>query len=457
MTYLFVDTNIFLHYKFFIEIPWQTIFRNEFEIVLAPVVMDELDKHKRHPNPKTASRAKKVLTKIEEINDQPGSYPFRYIYKRPSQDTFDQYQLDRKEQDDCILAVMLEFKSQHPNDQILLISNDTGPRFRAASLGIEAAKLVEDYLNPTEKTEEQKQIQKLTQEIFVYKNKIPKVSLCFKDDAIHYQYKLKPILDTTEAFISLRMASIKEKYPPLVWEDPELAQAKLAEELKSQPKGTPLEEAFKSNRLLSGLQMNNSVSKEQVENFNKDNNDFVEKYRQYLGKQFTLSVIKSLSLPIAIQMKNEGNVPALDIDIWLHFPDGFELYSVGDYPKKTKEPKPPYRPKHRYDTGLMIVPSISSVYSSGTGSIPNINFNQPTIRKTNSYEVDFHINSLKHFQSHDLERLIVVFPSYEKIKNFTIDYEIVIGNVPEPVVGKLSVKAELDGGDNVAAPSNLKQ
>lgn len=202
--------------------------------------------------------------------------------------------------------------------------------------------------------------------------------------------------------------------------------------------------------------MTNSVSKEQVENFNKDNYDFFEKYEYYLRKEFTLNVIKSLSLPITIKMKNEGNVPALDIDIWLHFPDGFELYTNNNYPKKPKEPKPPYRPKHRYDTGPMLIPSIVPVYGSGTGSMPDINFNEPTIRKTNSYEVDLHVKSLKHFQSHEFERLIVVFPSYEEIINFTIDYKIVIGNVPEPIVGKLSVKATLAGGDNDSVPTNLK-
>lgn len=443
MTYVFVDTNIFLHYKFFIELPWQTIFNDDFEIVLAPVVMDELDKHKRHQNPKIALRAKKVLAKIEEINTQPGSYPFRYVFKRPSQDTFDQHQLDRKEQDDCILASMLEFKPEHPGYNIILVSNDTGPRFRAASLGIDATKLAEEYLIPIEKSEEQKQIEKLSQEVAKYKTQTPKVSLCFKDGAIRYEHQMKEILETSEAFLSQRMAVIKEKHPPLVWEDPEIARAKFTEELKSQPKGTLFGEALKSSKLLSAFPLFNSVSKDQVENFNKENNDFFGMYEHFLRKLFTLNVIKSLSLPIAIQMKNDGNIPAVDIDIWLHFPDGFDLFNTDNYPKKPKEPRPPYRPKHRYDTGPMFVQNIGSLYNDGPGSMPNINFNGPTIRKTNSYEVDFHVKSLKHFQAHDLEHLIVVFPSYEEIINFTIDYKIVISNVPEPIVGKLSIKAGL--------------
>jgi rRNA-processing protein FCF1 len=448
MTYLFVDTNIFLHYKFFIEIPWQTIFSDQYEIVLAPVVIDELDKHKRHQNPKIASRAKKVLSKFEEIMNAPGPFPLRYIFNRPLQKTFDHHQLDRKEQDDSILATILEFKAKYPDDSIKLISNDTGPRFRAASLGIEAVKLDDEYLVPAEKTEEQKLIQKLTLENGTYKNKIPKVSLCFKDGVNHFTSQLAKVQETTEEYLSSKLAALKEKYPLLVWEDPQIANTKFSEALKSQPKGTTLDEALMSSKFVSALQTHNALPKERIDKYNKDLNDFFVRYKQYLKQKFTLKVIKSLIIPIDIQMKNDGNVPAEDIDIWLHFPDGFELLNKDECPKKPKEPKPPYLPKHRYDYGHSYIPNIGSIYSSDQGYKPNLNLNEPTIRKTNSYEVDIHYKSLKHFQSHDLDQLIVVYASYEKIINFSIDYKITIGNVPEPVLGQLFVKAELGNIEN---------
>jgi rRNA-processing protein FCF1 len=452
MTYLFLDTNIFLHYKFFIEIPWQKIVSDEYQIVLPPVVMDELDKHKRHQNPKIASRAKKVLSKFEDIVNDTGSFPLKYIFKRPSRETFDLYQLDRNEQDDCILATILEFKVQYNDASIKLISNDTGPRFRAASLSIAAVKLDDEYLVPIEKTEEQKQIQKLTQEISAYKNRIPKLSLCFLDGSNFYSHHLRPLQETSEEFLSSSFAALQELYPLMVWEDPEIGKAKYLEDLKSQLKGNPFEMSLKSSVFHSGFGTMYSISKDQVESYNKDLDDFFEKYKLYVKNQFALKVTKSLSLPIDIKIKNTGNVPALDIDIWLHFPDGFELFSTDEYPKKTMEPTPPYRPKHRYDTGPMFIPNIGSLYNSDRGYAPRINFNEPTIRKTNSFEVDIHYKSLKHFQSHDLDRLIVVYPSFEEIINFTIDYRLVISNVPEPVCGQLSVRAEVISDSNLQVP-----
>ncbi|RYE05509.1 MAG: hypothetical protein EOP44_04550 [Sphingobacteriaceae bacterium] len=66
MTYLFLDTNIFLHYRAFDEIKWQEQFPDigEYKLIIASVVIDELDKHKQNPNRKLATRAKKILSKI---------------------------------------------------------------------------------------------------------------------------------------------------------------------------------------------------------------------------------------------------------------------------------------------------------------------------------------------------------------------------------------------------------
>lgn len=47
-------------------------------------------------------------------------------------------------------------------------------------------------------------------------------------------------------------------------------------------------------------------------------------------------------MPINIQMHNNGNAPANDIDVWLHFPDGFFVLRKDQYMKKPREPKPPY-------------------------------------------------------------------------------------------------------------------
>lgn len=123
MTYLFIDINISLYYKFFVEIPWSELFGNPYKIVLAPVVVDELDKNKRHPNSKISSRARKVLKRFEEVVKLPTSFSLQYVTQRPLVETFQKHLLDRQQQDDSILASIIEFKKDHQNDEIIFVAN----------------------------------------------------------------------------------------------------------------------------------------------------------------------------------------------------------------------------------------------------------------------------------------------------------------------------------------------
>lgn len=79
---------------------------------------------------------------------------------------------------------------------------------------------------------------------------------------------------------------------------------------------------------------------------------------------------------------------------------------------------------------------------SRASSPPEINFSRPEIRKTNSYEVDIHFKNLKHFNSVNIDELLIVYPSILGVINFTIDYKITANNIPDQIVGKLSVVAK---------------
>lgn len=437
MTYVFVDTNIFLHFKFFNDIPWGKLFGDPFKIVLAPIVVDELDKHKRHPNPKTSSRAKKVLSLFEQIVQSPHIFPLQYLKKRPDLETFQKFQLDRQEQDDSILATIIEFKEQHPKDDIVFISHDTGPRFRASSLDIRAAQLPDDLQNPNEISEEQKQIVKLTQENNRLKNAIPKLALRFKDGSTIFNHKFDSFDDRNKAIIEAEFETVNAKYPALTYDDPIKKKKTIEEKLEAT---TNIVEKFQLISLQNTFGIND-LSEDQVKDYNKLLEDFLKKYKTYIEQKYKFQKIVALTLPIDIEMHNEGNAPATDIDIWLHFPDGFYLTDKDSYPTKPKKPDPPYKPKHKFDFGNIAFPSFPSAGASEdyrSLSTP-INFSKPEIKQTNSYEVNVHFKSLKHFHSISIDPLFVIFTSSSKIINFTIDYRITTNNIPNQIQGTLSI------------------
>src|SRR5689334_5117705 len=103
MHYIFLDTNIFLHFIEFEQINWNEVLNenNEIIIAFAPIVIDELDKHKYNKNQKISGRIKKLLPKIEDLIEGHVSskYGIRHVDRRPNEATFSEYSLDRSEQD----------------------------------------------------------------------------------------------------------------------------------------------------------------------------------------------------------------------------------------------------------------------------------------------------------------------------------------------------------------------
>jgi len=438
MTYIFVDTNIFLHFRFFVEIPWGKLFSKEYQVVLAPVVLDEIDKHQRNNNPKIATRAKKVLLRIEQLVANPVEFPIQYITKRPHLKTFQKFQLDRQEQDDCILAAIIEFRVRHPNDEIIFVSNDTGPRFRASSLGIKSSQLPDELQNPIEDSEEIKRIKTLTQENNKLKNALPKLSLTFEDDSLVYKHKLGSEVQSEHEFVASHYEVMSKEFSFLTYEDPEVKRRE--QQAKFDPNAS-LSEQIRHMGFNDILGFD-SLTEKQVDDYNKHLVVFQRNYRSHLKDTYLFDKITALTLPIKIKMHNKGNAPASDIDIWLHFPDGFTVINEYEFPLKPKESAPPFKPKHRLDFGTLnhiYTPNLHNL--SQSVSLPTMNVSRPEIRKTNSYEVDIKHISLKHFQHTSLDTLLVIYPSFSDVISFTIDYKIIANNVPEPVTGSLSVIA----------------
>jgi rRNA-processing protein FCF1 len=64
MKYLFLDTNVYLHYMDFEQIDWKELIDSDFTIVVPPIVIREIDKHKDNNRGKIQSKAKAVSKKF---------------------------------------------------------------------------------------------------------------------------------------------------------------------------------------------------------------------------------------------------------------------------------------------------------------------------------------------------------------------------------------------------------
>ena len=429
MQYIFLDTNIFIHFVDFEQIDWTSITNSPDVIVitLAPIVIDELDKHKYNKNQRISRRVKKLLPKIESSFDNPEKlrYQIKLVETRPSEITFIENNLDKAEQDDSLLAAILEFKKKITNlDKIIYITNDVGPRLKAKSLNISVQKLNEEFLLPIEPDELEIKNLTLQKELHELKNKTPDVKLCFLDKSNLKIFKRENLEYSKEEFIKKEIELVKKETPFLVYNT-------LKKDIHKKPLLT-----FAKHTLFS-------LSESQVNDYNKELNEYFTKCENYANELFVAFDFRNHSIKIEFLLVNTGTAPAHDIDIEIHFPDGFELITENDLPMLKKKPIPPYKPKNITDYNFHINPIARSIINPASNfDMGSIKLNQPTIKKTNSYNVSYHLNSLKHNQNFELEPLYAKFNNIGSAKGFKIEYKLIISNLASQVVGQLNINLQ---------------
>ena len=422
MNYIALDTNIFIHFKDFDQIDWKSLtsINDSFTIIIPPVVIDELDKHKYNKNPKISRRVKRILPKIENfIGKTQPDFNLKLIASRPGNKTFADNQLNKDEQDDCLLASLLEFRNQiDKDDRLVYITFDTGPRLKAQTLSIDCLKIPETLILPNEPDENEKKNKELERELSKFKNQMPKVVLGFIDNDFLFKVEKKRELKSKELFISESINKLKEQYNYLQKQTFENS----------------------TNNLLKVLDFY-GLGDDQISTYNAQLDTFFEKYEAYYSSIYNRIVYQNDCVEIKLRIRNDGTAPANDIDVKLHFPDGFTLHIEKGLPKLLSEPTPPYLPKNRFD----IQSRGYNLPIFGNNSIKQpsvIDLNAPNIVKTNSYDVGFHLMNLKHNQDFEFETLFLKYEDRYSAKNFTIDYKVMVSNYPEVISGKLNVLME---------------
>ncbi len=145
---LFLDTNIYLHYTFFAEIPWEKIVEaEEVFLVVPPIVLSEIDKHKySHSSSRIRERAAKVARKYAELIDgdehlRPG---VRIVFQAVEPTDFESHQLVRESQDDRLLASILGYMKENPTSEIILVTSDIGLKVKSKTRNIRTLSLPDD-------------------------------------------------------------------------------------------------------------------------------------------------------------------------------------------------------------------------------------------------------------------------------------------------------------------------
>jgi hypothetical protein len=172
---------------------------------------------------------------------------------------------------------------------------------------------------------------------------------------------------------------------------------------------------------------------EKIREYNQALQVFYLECRNYYQEVLEYNESKFLIFEIDLVIENIGNSPATEIDLFMHFPDGFEIRDKNDFNSRPRQPQPPT--PSQFGMGA---PSLEFLAHQPHFFPKNdLNFSPLKIKKTNSYDVTTAIKYLKHFHKEEY-KCYIKFERFEDIKGFTIDYAITAGNLTHKEVGMLN-------------------
>jgi hypothetical protein len=224
---LFVDTNAFIQVSDLKDRPWRDLFPGvtAVDLMVVDAVIGELDEHKISTNERRRTLARLALQLIDKASLEPeralvlkdAPVRVRLVISNNARVDWSVYpNLDPTNPDHQLVAEALS-----SNCGAAVFSHDTGPLIRARIAGIEAYKPLDDWLLPTEQTNDQRKIKQLEREARESK---PNIVAAFEsiDDTTSEIQVVIPILQPLDPEIANRLANdylnehpqAKLKYPP---------------------------------------------------------------------------------------------------------------------------------------------------------------------------------------------------------------------------------------------------
>jgi hypothetical protein len=422
----FLDTNTFLHYKQLREIDWCDVLNaDHVTLIVAPVVIRELNSHKDLGRKKNIrERAAAALETLSVMIRQPDRADIREGVELRFRQTdplidFGAQRLNDRLADDWLVATTLEFLSESPECRLVLVTRDIGLQLKAIGHGLTCAELPERYLLPADQDPDQNRIQELERELMQYKNRTPNLRLAFIDGSGHFRFSLAKVPRITEAAVSATMSRLRAAHP----------------------------KAQKADGYSGADLMLGRVGPRDIDRHNERLDWFYAAYEKYLRGLDQFEDAQRRLIRLDIVLLNSGACPAEDIDVYVHLPDGLlvaeERESLLTPPE---EPTAPEGPRSAIDEQVEMMRGITGIPYSDL-RLPDMtrfegpyrNISSPTIRKTNSFEIRFHVRELKHNLQAEFDPLYILFNTWDTAKSFAFDYRLLAGNVPSPVEADLHV------------------
>jgi hypothetical protein len=347
---------------------------------------------------------------------------------------FGAYQLVRDIADDHLIATMIELRDEAAPIPVVLLTKDTGLKLKARTQGFLVASLPESALLPDEVLPAEKKIKELEARLLELQNARPRPRLAFSDGSSILKLTFQSVEQLSESDRAHRMADLRGRYPAM-----------------AKPIPTPQSDATPNSLhgLLNAASRLSGIDPDWIVKYNDSLLVFFSEYEEYLEDLAVFHAWETRTAAMNIVVVNDGSSPAEDVDIFMHFPGGFELFNKQDYRKEPDPPDPPRKPKSIWEESMGGVLSgkpnfwdhhlYSAELNRSRIQAEPSNVSAPKIKRTNSYDVNVNVCKAKHGIDEPLDIIYLTFEPSAPIRGFTIDYTIHSSNLPTSIKGKLNV------------------
>ncbi len=410
--YVFLETNIFLHYKPVNQLELER-FGEGCTLVVPRVILGELNKHKDSHSLKTIrNRARAACKSIHAWSDSKSvsdTLAFEFNIKTSSPE---EHGLDPQSKDDRFLSDILEHSADLA-DKILL-SNDSNLYLTAKHLDISVEEIDERFRLPAEPDTVEKENRRLKREIDQLRNARPRLEIGLVGDESRLDVNANPVF-------------------PLHKGGSELTDEEIERQVEAKCRSLRGKYISLSSQQGSTTVLGMGVSARDIEFHNQELDAYPDKYRLYLQERREFLTHPFFRFTIAIA--NVGTAPAKNVDISLHFSDGFELFEEGNLPSAPREPNLPKKPL----SAVVEAQQAAAGYRLPNFTVPQIDVGSSfSLKHTNSYEVSDSFRVIKHNERATVQELFLMFASLDAAKPFRCDYRITVDNLPNVIEGNIN-------------------
>lgn len=412
MKYLFLDTNIYLHFKSFEQIDWSKLIEgnDEYCIVIPEIVIREIDKIKDSGRGKVQKKAKNISSRFGEILLENNSPIFKvHLCNNPPDHQFDGVSFSKEVSDDWFILSVLNY-SVAKEDKIV-VAADNIILIKAKSNGLNYIKLADEFKVAEELSEDEKKIRNLTNELNEYKNRISKPMITFSDGSSILRIK-RPIIRSVELEINQMLTIEKSENSSKVNSN------------ENSNIGSSLA-ALDGNLLNSVLLKYSEVYLDELKTYYED----FEKYNR-VKVQNEINQSYLFNMPLSIV--NKGTAQTGNMDVFVNIPTGILLYDKSS--KTNIRITKPIKP--RLD-GLGMSTAMSKMLSDINGNSMNNSLKCWDMSKTVNNNLRLKYSNLNY--SMKVDAFDDLYVKSIECDNFNINWTIIDSTHTKPITGTLNV------------------